>query len=100
MSIVYVAIGNSDDKLSQLRWAQFVDDVRRLIKRYSQVVHGDWRSNPDSPFQNACWCFEVDEKWGIAPLKNTLAKIAAEYEQDSIAWTEGLPEFIQAREAA
>lgn len=83
--IVYVGIGNSDDKLPQRDWVLFQLDTRQAIKDAAGYVIGDWHSFPDSIFQNACICFDLDDD--KAPeLKGTLAAIATQYRQDSIAW--------------
>ncbi|GIH07387.1 hypothetical protein Rhe02_54540 [Rhizocola hellebori] len=103
---IYVSIGNSDDKLTQREWADFVSDVQSdlvyALNPYG-LIHGRWLSIPDAPFQNACWCVQfkashgdagqtVDEHMAIA--KARLAKLAKVYRQDSIAWAEAITEFI------
>jgi hypothetical protein len=84
---VYVSIGNSDDKLSQARWAMFQMDVARALTGAGAKFHGEWHSHAGSMWQNACWCFEivptVAEK-----LKLQLGRLANAYDQDSIAWAE------------
>ncbi len=103
--IVYISIGNSDDKLTQREWSEFVADVDRSLRWWCNEnastaalnspagrIHGHWLSASDSPWQNACWCVEyVDhEDWPeqIAGQKTSLARLAAQYRQDSIAWAE------------
>lgn len=85
--IVYISIGNSDDKLSQRRWADFVADVHFLLEDAGRTVHGAWHSAPAAPWQNACWCLELPESV-VERIKAQLAVIAGQYEQDSIAWAE------------
>jgi hypothetical protein len=96
--IVYISIGNSDDKLTQRRWADFVAEVGSVIARAGQI-HGSWYSASDAPWQNACWCVEIAEATtppaaGYFPmflrtsLKNELRGLAQIYAQDSIAWAE------------
>jgi hypothetical protein len=101
--IVYISIGNSDDKLTQADWSSFVLDVDRAFEaavRYEGArVHGRWYSLPhDEPWQNACWCAEWHDDLGhvATALKRTLATIARAYRQDSIAWAEATTEFIEA----
>lgn len=97
---IYVSIGNSDDKLSQYRWSGFYRDVNMLLRREASGVHGQWVSEPASAWQNACWCVEVDD-FRVAMLRNRLGAIAAEYDQDCIAWAEApKTEFIGALELA
>ncbi len=91
---VLISIGNSDDKLSQREWSHFIDEVReRLDRQIGLLIHGEWFSAPDSPYQNANWCIEFiggDDTY----LKQRLVEIRKKYRQDSIAWTEGHVEFI------
>jgi hypothetical protein len=109
-----ISIGNSDDKLTQVRWSDFIDEVRSLIDEADADnrinVHGEWFSAPDQPWQNANWCIEiVGDDLSSAPstetymrtradLRRQLQRLALKYEQDSIAWTEGNVEFLPARD--
>jgi hypothetical protein len=111
--IVYISIGNSDDKLTQREWSEFVSDVDRSVRWWcgeSQntasgsrrgCIHGQWLSRPDAPWQNVCWCVEYPEDDGwptrIDEQKVWLVRIATKYRQDSIAWAEApVTEFIGA----
>lgn len=105
--IVYVSIGNSDDKLTQEQWATFVNAVQETIDnalRYAgdgSSIHGRWLSEPASKYQNACWCIEFMDALcpEIPPLRNWLRNLARIYNQDSIAWAEAIKvEFLEARE--
>lgn len=92
--IVYISIGNSDDKLSQADWSSFVLDVDRAfdaaVHYEGARAHGRWHSLPTEPWQNACWCAEWHGELAhvVEALKRKLASIARAYRQDSIAWTE------------
>jgi hypothetical protein len=89
---VYASIGNSDDKLSQARWSQFVRAFRDCMGRGATEVYGDWLSTPDSSYQNACVAVATETP---LVLKAALAMLAKEYDQDSIAWAEvAKTEFI------
>lgn len=59
----YISIGNSDDRLTQSRWSDFISDVRGLLLtgewRDRLQIHGEWFSAPDQPWQNANWCVEI-----------------------------------------
>src|SRR5687768_6435898 len=55
--IYYVCIGNSDDKLSQREWSNFIDDVDEFCE-VGFHTHGRWFSAPDVQWQSACWCIE------------------------------------------
>lgn len=87
MSTVYISIGNSDDKLTQADWAKYVSIVRSIMRTEAGTVHGEWLSLPDSRWQNACWCVEVDDDCRSG-LRESLAGAAHYARQDSIAWAE------------
>ena len=93
--IVYISIGNSDDKLSQGDWAGFHEAVNQVIRRAAHRMIGAWVSPSTDPWQNACWCIELDEapvpdgfRPGAAWLGGHLTNLAKAYGQDSIAWAE------------
>lgn len=85
--IVYVTIGNSDDKLNQVDWSAYVAAVRYWCKRVATQTFGEWYSLPDSPWQNACIGFETEEV-RIPALKQELELARRDFRQDSIAWAE------------
>lgn len=93
---VYVAVGNSDDRLSQELWAKFVHLVIRTIESYAQRMHGVWFSAPDSPFQNACVCLQLSSATAREELRAKLTRLRVTYGQDAVAWTEfaGTAEMI------
>lgn len=97
---IFVQIGNSDDKLSQARWAEFIAATGHLISSYAQEFHFAGFSSPSAKWQNACWCLvpasELDEK----TLRKRLASLAAIFDQDSIAWAEAVAEFITPTEVS
>jgi hypothetical protein len=84
---VYISIGNSDDKLPQAGWHNYVCDVESAIYAYAWEVHGIWLSESRSRYQNACWCIEIAPK-EIQGLIDRLTNQAHVYDQDSIAWAE------------
>jgi hypothetical protein len=70
---VYVSIGNSDDKLTQREWHDFIKEIDYTLGFFSERCHGNWFSNPVSAFQNACWCVEVPET-KEHDLKSTISR--------------------------
>lgn len=98
--IVCFALGNSDDKLSQQVWSEFVVDAYRMVGEVVKTgaqVHFAGFSAPDVPWQNALWAIEMpaDAPWLIGQLRSALADLAGRYGQDSIAWwTAEKTEFI------
>ena len=95
MITVYVSIGNSDDKLTQLEWHTFHEDVEELVEFAAAKVHGHWLSLPTAAWQNACWCVELHAD-DADNLKRDLAVVADRWRQDSIAWAEAQTTFIEA----
>lgn len=95
---VLISIGNSDDKLSQAEWSEFIYEVRRILNSYDRenalIIHGEWFSAPDSPYQNANWCVEFPPDGNTYGLRRNLTDLRKRYRQDSIAWTQGPVEFI------
>lgn len=103
--IVYISIGNSDNKLTQAQWADFVTRVDIALLDQGVVPgaavrarHGNWRSLPDDLWQNACWCVDLDSDFADPEeLKSELRNIAVSFGQAPIAWAEApITEFIGA----
>jgi hypothetical protein len=85
--IVYISIGNSDDKLTQAEWHNYVIAMLARIKPLAVRAHGEWFSDPMAAWQNACWCLEFTP--GSAELseaREVCTEIRKEFRQDSIAW--------------
>lgn len=82
----YISIGNSDDKLTQLEWSEYVHDVRSVLNEL--LIHGFWTSGSTERWQNAVWCVEVPGPAWSKLLKLRLQEVAKRYRQDSIAWAE------------
>lgn len=78
-------IGNSDDKLSQQEWSDFIKGMDNLMFVLEGAhVHGRWFSGQDTPYQNAAWCVEIKEEQ-LPILYAELARLARLFSQDSIA---------------
>lgn len=96
---VYISIGNSDDKLTQREWAEFVGVVEEALDDVYIKKHGSWFSRPDASWQNACWCIELEAVAGLKDsLQTELEQIAREFRQDSIAWAEAITTFLGAEQ--
>lgn len=87
MKTVYVSIGNSDDKLTQLQWSAFWATVDEAVQELVEAIHGTWLSVPNSEYQNAAWCFEIDEDCEDE-LRAYLCRTARSFGQDSVTWAE------------
>jgi hypothetical protein len=84
---VYISIGNSDDRLTQAQWSDFVAEARDEVRQHAAEVHGDWLSASDSRYQNACWCAVIPAD-GVAEasLRRRMAALRKRFGQDSAAW--------------
>jgi hypothetical protein len=82
---LYITIGNSDDKLSQVEWSRFIADVQRAIVHWGGHTYFEGFARPDLPFQNACFGASFDHD-NIGGLRMNLKQIRELYRQDSVAF--------------
>jgi len=92
MKTIVISIGNSDNKLTQVLWSEFVDDVDTAI-RTSGKIHFFGGAANWMPWQNVAWLFDCDEG-EIELLKRYLTQLRKRFNQDSIAYIEGNTEFL------
>ncbi|MBP2331255.1 hypothetical protein JOF56_011640 [Kibdelosporangium banguiense] len=82
---VYASIGNSDNKLTQQEWANFLSEFHSAMARHATGFYGQWYSSPTSPFQNACIAIQLPaDSAGL--LRSLLTEIRQRYRQDLVAW--------------
>lgn len=100
--IVTFAIGNSDNKLSQADWSEFIGRVYaaadRAVLAGARIQFAGY-SAPGAPWQNALWAVELpdDNPEVRERLQTALRALASTYGQDSIAWWEAdRTEFLEA----
>lgn len=91
MPTIYIAIGNSDDKLSQAAWSAFAGEVASAVRQAADLasgrVHFAGFSAPAAPWQNAMWALELPAGDDAEDaLRARLSRLAGTYAQDSIAW--------------
>jgi len=91
---VTIAIGNSDDKLTQFEWSEFCETLRTGFPYLH--VFGVWYSAPDSRYQNMCVSALIEAEY-LDSLRLWLTDMAGVWWQDSIAITIGKAEFIEAK---
>lgn len=91
---VYVSIGNSEDKLTQREWSNYVLQMATDVASYASTIHGAWASNTVSPFQNAAWCLEFASEAALKTAKDNAAILGRAYRQDSVAWAVAETEFL------
>lgn len=87
---VHIAIGNSDNRLTQQQWGAYWSEVDKIVRVCALRVHGAWLSASVSPYQNACWGFEVFDTGpcGRSAVQGRLREVAGRFWQESIAWNE------------
>jgi hypothetical protein len=96
MDTAVITIGNSDDKLTQKEWSEFVSDVQDFIMRWAVPIHFHGLSVGSAPWQNACWVIDIHLLFDQADeIRNQLSFLASTYKQDSIALTIGSTEFVK-----
>lgn len=89
-----VQIGNSDNRLGQREWSEFIDALGNLLVAHASNIHFLGYSNPIAKWQNACVVFELREGMEMS-LTAELSDLASDFRQDSIALTVGMTEFIK-----
>lgn len=110
---ITISIGNSDNWLNQSAWANYVKALKETIDPdlmpegfRMAVLHFFGFTNPDSIRQSCTAVLEIDtdelykvtgksfEEFMEYTLRPGLARIAAMYDQESIAVTIGETEFV------
>lgn len=93
MKTITIQIGNSDDKLKQRSWSEFVEKTKTTIEGVCASMYFYGCSDGSKPWQNAAFIFSIDDDF-IDVLKKKLTDIRSTYSQDSIAWSESDPIFL------
>jgi hypothetical protein len=93
VTTVHIAIGNSDDKLSQHEWSLYVQELRTTLRSFADVVHGVWFSAPDTAYQNCCVAVEVQPDL-MDGLRAALLDLRRKYRQKSVAVNMSDTEFV------
>lgn len=88
MPTAVIQIGNSDDKLTQIWWNAFYEQVHEAVTGHGKL-HFAGTSPAVSRYQNACWVTEISNQKKLHSLRAQLANLAHEFGQDSIALTVG-----------
>jgi hypothetical protein len=90
---IVVQIGNSDNKLPQAEWAEFVRGVDKFIRELATTVHFFGGTENWAAWQRVCWVFECEDS-RLEPLKSRVTETREKFCQDAAAFTEGETEFI------
>lgn len=93
MITIVVSIGNTDNKLTQAEWSEFVGGVNKVVSMFAKNVHFFGGSANWMPWQNVAWIFDCeDEK--VFVLKESLTFWRMKYNQDSACYMESMAELI------
>jgi hypothetical protein len=96
---ITIQIGNSDNRLTQQRWADFVAAVSDRLESYVEgrlaEIHFFGAPHTWAQWQNAAWVVQLDSEC-LTSFRTELAYIARKFDQDSIALTVGITEFVKA----
>lgn len=92
---ITIQVGNSDNKLSQSDWHLFVLKIGRILDSWAKNIHFSGGSASDAAWQNYCWVIEIDLNQEFEEgLKESLTNCRIEFNQDSLAYTEGKTLFV------
>lgn len=90
---ITIQIGNTDNKLTQQKWSQFIKSINEQLLHHAINVHFAGGSNYDQQWQNACWVIEISPE--IEPgLKLSLSLLKLHFDQHSIAYTIGATQLL------
>jgi hypothetical protein len=90
---ITVQISNSDNKLTQVEWSEFVNAIRNVLESNSETIHFEGGAPWDAPHQNACWVAELSIGENVE-LQEKLSAVRANFRQESVAVTIGETRFI------
>ena len=87
-----IQFGNSDDKLTQAQWADYVRAVRNAVSLHGDQIYFLGYPPGCEPWQNCCIvCLVSLERDKLIEHLTTIRK---HFRQDSIAITEGVTNFL------
>ena len=85
-----IQIGNSDDRLSQREWCDFINDMTKIMRRYRIWFSGPREAR--APWQ--CFCWVINGQLLLDDVQ-ALRALAAKYRQRQIAVTSGTTTMIE-----
>lgn len=88
-----ISIGNTDNKLSQREWSNFVNSVNDMLNILSDV-HFFGGSSNWTPWQNVAWIVQIRETSDIRVINRRLTEACGRYFQTSIFTLRGEANFI------
>jgi hypothetical protein len=92
MKTITIQISNTDDRLTQAKWSEFVKEIQNSVSKYA-TVHFFGTSAGEAAWQHAAWVL-VCEPPGYEHLLADIKRIRQLFLQKSVAWTEGETVFV------
>jgi hypothetical protein len=95
MKDIVIQIGNSDDKLTQREWSEFIRDMDGMVRGNFRAVHFSGGSSGDRQWQNWCWVGTHNMPDQVLEffLQN-ITELRKKYSQNSVAVMLGDTKFI------
>ena len=91
---ITLQLGNSDNRLSQQEWSEFVALVDKCVDAYCTAKHFSGGSPSHLPWQNYCFVLEIENDALVRDaLYRQINDSRKRYRQDSVAWTAGTTLF-------
>lgn len=91
--LISVQAGNSDNKLTQQEWSEFVNELGGILAVHETARHFFGGSETYRPWQNVCWVCDVNAE-DLESLKGQLRESRRDYRQTSVCLLVGKAEFI------
>jgi hypothetical protein len=91
--LISVQAGNSDNKLTQQEWAEFVSELGGILAVHEIGRHFFGGSEAYAPWQNVCWVCEMNPE-SLESLRGQLRQSRMHYRQTSVCLLVGKAEFV------
>ena len=85
--------GNTDNKLTQQEWHNYVIELDALVNSWSQDLWFFGAPSNWMLWQNACWVLDIMDE-DMAMFSMELKLIRERYRQDSLALVDGTTKFV------
>lgn len=94
MKTCVIAIGNTDNKLTQQQWAAYCADMEDFVDRYGTHTFAKTYAVSNSQYQNAVYVFSAEDDT-VPFIRSRLSTAALSYGQESIALMVGDTEMVE-----
>ena len=91
--LISIQAGNSDNKLTQQEWAEFIVELGSLVRAYATALHFFGGSETYARWQNVCWVAEIPSGC-FDELVSDIVQIRKLHRQDSVCILAGEALFV------